>query len=119
MYAQTEWGRLVVARLRGEYILMRFLNWLRGCFQSEILAQPLAATILALLFAPFSIYLGFEMNARLSKPVLSIEYVSKYDDKAYVNRVELERKINTIALRARLKFWLVFYVIFLSMSNIR
>lgn len=75
---------------------MQYLKWIKGCFQSELLAQPLVATILALVFAPFSIYLGFEINARLSKPVLSIEYVSRYDDKAYVNRAEIERTIDTI-----------------------
>jgi len=75
---------------------MKIFNWIKSLFQPEIIGQPLIATIIALIFAPFSIYLGFEVTSRLSKPIISIEYVTKYDQNIYTNTSEIERKINTI-----------------------
>jgi len=75
---------------------MKLLKWIKSLFKSEILGQPLAATIIALIFAPLSIYLGFEITSRLSRPIISIEYVTRFDQNIYLNASEIERKINKL-----------------------
>jgi len=54
---------------------MKSTESVKKLLRSPDFRQPLLATIVALVFAPFSIYLGFFLNSYLSKPLLSIEYV--------------------------------------------
>lgn len=76
--------------------MMRVFGGIKRFFRSDLLGQPLAAAIVTLLFAPFSIYLGFEINGRLAKPIISIEYVTKFDEKIYVNMSKIRKVANKI-----------------------
>ncbi len=52
--------------------------------QSNKFRESFIAAAVVLCLSPFSIYLGFRLNTFLSKPMLSIEYVSRYE-KEYFN----------------------------------
>ena len=75
---------------------MKIFKIFHKIFQSEVVGQQLVSTILALMLAPFSIYMGFEITNRLSRPIISIEYVTKYDKNIYQNISEIENKLDKL-----------------------
>lgn len=86
---------------------MKILIWIKSLLRSDIVGQPLVATVLALIFAPFSIYMGFEITGRLSRPIISIEYVTKYEEKTFLDALELEQRASKLmesSLFNRFKF---------------
>ncbi|MBL1275236.1 MAG: hypothetical protein COB30_004045 [Ectothiorhodospiraceae bacterium] len=61
----------------------KLIKGLRKLIQSDKFRESLIVTTIALLLSPFSIYFGFQINAYLSKPLLSVEYVSRYEKKYF------------------------------------
>jgi len=57
---------------------------------------PFVAALIALLLSPFSISLGFLLNNYFSKPILSIEYASRYV-KSYLNKSKVTSLLGDVA----------------------